>query len=108
MEGIHYVINENGEKTAVQIDLKLYGDLWEDFYDSLIAHSRTSEPRETVDWSRLTAEQSLAGYNDDDSIYDQVKAADNEIIPFEQAITEIEKSRHQATNTALNDTIKRS
>ena len=49
MEGIRFVINERGEKTAVQIDLKKHGDLWEDIYDTLVAQDRAEEPRETLD-----------------------------------------------------------
>ena len=49
MEGISYVVNEKGEKTAVLIDLKKYGELWEDFYDSIIAATRSEEPRESLD-----------------------------------------------------------
>ena len=49
LEGIQFVINERGEKTAVQIDLKKYGDLWEDIYDALVAQDRADEPRETLD-----------------------------------------------------------
>jgi hypothetical protein len=49
LEGIHFVINERGERTAVQIDLKKYGELWEDIFDALIAQARADEPRETLD-----------------------------------------------------------
>jgi len=49
LEGIYYVVNEHGEKTAVQIDLRKYGELWEDFYDTLIASDRANEPRESFD-----------------------------------------------------------
>ena len=35
MTGIQYVMNDHGEKTAVLIDLKKHGDLWEDFFDCL-------------------------------------------------------------------------
>ena len=45
MKCIQFVTDEAGKKTAVQIDLKKYGELWEDFYDSLIAQSRANEPR---------------------------------------------------------------
>ena len=31
MKGIQYLIDENGERNAVVIDLKRYKDLWEDF-----------------------------------------------------------------------------
>jgi hypothetical protein len=47
-KAIHFVVDESGEKIEVQIDLKEYGNLWEDFYDTLIAASRTDEPRETL------------------------------------------------------------
>jgi hypothetical protein len=49
MEGIQFVVDEKGEQVAVQIDLRRYRDLWEDFYDSLIAHSRAVEPRESLE-----------------------------------------------------------
>jgi PHD/YefM family antitoxin component YafN of YafNO toxin-antitoxin module len=48
MKGIQFVTDERGQKTAVLIDLKTYGELWEDFYDSLIAAQRVDEPRETL------------------------------------------------------------
>jgi len=48
LSGIQFVIDERGEKTAVQINLKQYGDLWEDFYDALLAQARAVEPRETL------------------------------------------------------------
>lgn len=48
-KGIQFVVNEQGEKTAVQIDLKAHGDLWEDIYDTLVAQSRVDEPRESLD-----------------------------------------------------------
>jgi hypothetical protein len=48
MEGIQYLTNEKGERVAVQIDLRRYGDLWEDVYDNLIARARSDEPRESL------------------------------------------------------------
>ena len=48
MKGIQYVMDEKGEKTAVLIDLKEHGVLWEDFYDCLIAQERMDEPRESL------------------------------------------------------------
>ena len=48
MKGINFVTNDKGEKVAVIIDLKKHGELWEDFYDSAIAHSRKDEPRESL------------------------------------------------------------
>ena len=54
MRGIQFLVNENGEKTAVLLDLQEWGDLWEDFYDILVSRSREAE--ETVAWSELEAE----------------------------------------------------
>jgi mRNA interferase RelE/StbE len=42
MSGIQFVVDKEGEKTAVVIDLKRHGKLWEDIYDNL--HCRP--PRE--------------------------------------------------------------
>ena len=49
ISGIRFVVDEHGDKTAVQIDLKEHGDLWEDFYDALLARSRADEPRESLE-----------------------------------------------------------
>ncbi len=46
--GFQFPIDANGNKTAVLIDLKKHGRLWEDFYDLMIVESRRDEPR--VDW----------------------------------------------------------
>ncbi len=48
MEGIQYVTNEKGQRTAVLIDLQKHSDAWEDFYDSLIVKQRANEPRESL------------------------------------------------------------
>ncbi len=57
LEGIQFVTNAEGEQTAVLIDLKRYGELWEDFYDALIAHQRADEPRESLESVREALEQ---------------------------------------------------
>jgi hypothetical protein len=49
MEGIQFVTDDQGQKVAVMIDLRKYGEIWEDFYDSLTACLRANEPRETLD-----------------------------------------------------------
>ena len=54
MDGIQFLVNESGEKTAVLLDLKQWGDLWEDVYDILVSRSRAEE--ETVSWDDLEAE----------------------------------------------------
>ena len=48
MEGIQFLVDEQGEKTAVQIDLVKCGALWEDIYDALVARERQDEPRESL------------------------------------------------------------
>jgi hypothetical protein len=46
--GIEFLVNEAGDRKAVVIDLAKYGELWEDFYDTLLAKEREHEPRETL------------------------------------------------------------
>jgi PHD/YefM family antitoxin component YafN of YafNO toxin-antitoxin module len=48
MSGIQFVIDDKGSKSAVIIDLNKYANIWEDFYDSLLAHQRRKEPRESL------------------------------------------------------------
>jgi hypothetical protein len=43
MTGIQFVTDEKGRKVAVQIDLKKYGAVLEDFWDGLISESRRNE-----------------------------------------------------------------
>jgi hypothetical protein len=43
MTGIQFVTDEKGRKTAVLIDLKKHGQVWEDFYDGLIAEARRND-----------------------------------------------------------------
>jgi hypothetical protein len=63
MEGIQFVTNDKGERVAVQIDLRKYGDLWEDVYDSLTARKRAKELRESLDSvkARLIKQRKLNG-----------------------------------------------
>ena len=44
MRGIKYIVDEKGKKTAVVIDLKKYGELWEEFYDYILCLEREKEP----------------------------------------------------------------
>ncbi|HAC63351.1 MAG TPA: hypothetical protein DCF68_07365 [Cyanothece sp. UBA12306] len=43
MKGIQYIIDETGKKTAVVIDLKEWGQLWDEFYQNLLDRSPTNE-----------------------------------------------------------------
>jgi len=45
MTGIKFVTDEKGRKVAVQIDLKRYGVMLEDFWDGLVSESRRKEKR---------------------------------------------------------------
>ena len=56
MTGIQFVTDGKGRKAAVQIDLKKYGAILEDFWDGLISESRRKEkgiPYEQYRASRL-------------------------------------------------------
>lgn len=48
MKGIEFVVDETGDRKAVLIDLAEHGELWEDFYDTLLAKERVCQPRETL------------------------------------------------------------
>jgi hypothetical protein len=48
VKGVEFVVDAHGQKKAVLIDLKEQRDIWEDFYDTLRAKERESEPRETL------------------------------------------------------------
>ena len=54
MKGINFVINEQGEKKAVLIDLDEWGELWEDFSDILVSRNREDEAE--VSWDELKVE----------------------------------------------------
>jgi len=58
MEGVQFLVNEDGEKTSVLIDLAEWGDLWEDFHDLMISRSRQDESE--ISWDDLKAEIGLS------------------------------------------------
>lgn len=49
VKGVEFIIDDKGKKKAVLIDLKKYGEVWEDFYDTLRVKERESEPRESLE-----------------------------------------------------------
>lgn len=49
MNGIQYIVTNKSTRKAALIDLKRYGDCWEDIEDILIAHDRAHEPRISID-----------------------------------------------------------
>ncbi|MGB0864261.1 MAG: hypothetical protein ACPGXZ_15155 [Saprospiraceae bacterium] len=49
MKGIQFLVDENNKKTAVQIDLNIYGELWEDFYDKFLVELTKNETTTSFD-----------------------------------------------------------
>jgi len=49
MKGVQFVVDDEGNKKAVLIDLRIYGRLWEDFYDAVIAEQRANDPVEPLE-----------------------------------------------------------
>jgi PHD/YefM family antitoxin component YafN of YafNO toxin-antitoxin module len=43
VRGVQFVTDSNGQKVAVLLDLKEWGELWEDIYDNMIADERAGE-----------------------------------------------------------------
>ena len=54
VKGIQFVVDEQGNKNAVLIDLSQWGELWEDMYDVMVSQARRSELQ--VPWEELKAE----------------------------------------------------
>ena len=61
MSGTTFLVNERGAKTAAVIDLRQHDRLWEDFYDTLVAQSRRTEPRETLARVRARLHAQICG-----------------------------------------------
>ena len=59
MRGIEYVVDEEGNKKAVLIDLSLHQELWEDLADQLTARERQDDPRETLEEVRRSLKASV-------------------------------------------------
>jgi len=43
MIGVRYVTDERGKRIAVQLDLAVHGELWEDLQDVLVSRQRETE-----------------------------------------------------------------
>ncbi|MBU2444773.1 MAG: hypothetical protein KJ666_04270 [Bacteroidetes bacterium] len=54
MKGIQYLVDEEGKKNAVLIDLNKWKNEWVDFYDILVSKHRRKEKR--VSWKELKKE----------------------------------------------------
>lgn len=68
INGIQFVTDAQGRKVAVQLDLKEWGELWEDIYDNVLAESRKSET--TVSLKEFEAELRAEGLLIGESILD--------------------------------------
>lgn len=49
MKGVQFLVDDQGEKTGVLIDLKKNAEIWEDHHDRAPAEARANEPRESLD-----------------------------------------------------------
>ena len=55
MKGVQFLVDDQGKRKAVLIDLDLHGELWEGFFDAALARQRQDEPREPLDEVRPAA-----------------------------------------------------
>jgi len=44
VRGVQFVTDAEGRKVGVLLDLKEWGELWEDIYDNMLADERAGEP----------------------------------------------------------------
>ena len=49
IKGVQFVTDTSGRKVGVLLDLKKWGELWEDMYDAMVATERAGEPRMKLD-----------------------------------------------------------
>jgi len=49
VKGVQFVTDTEGRKVAVLLDLKEWGELWEDIYDNMLADERAGEPSIPLD-----------------------------------------------------------
>ena len=54
LKGIQYIVDDEGKKKSVILDLEKWGEYWEDFYDILVSESRRDESN--VSWEKLKKE----------------------------------------------------
>ena len=48
IRGVEIVRDTAGKPTAVRLDLRMHGQLWDEIYDCLLATLREAEPRESL------------------------------------------------------------
>ena len=49
VKGVQFVTDTEGRRVAVLLDLKEWGELWEDLYDNMLADERAGEDSVTLD-----------------------------------------------------------
>jgi hypothetical protein len=59
MTGIQFVTDEHGKRIAVQLDLTVHGELWEDLQDVLVSRQRESE--ESIPFEEVKAQLIKSG-----------------------------------------------
>ena len=69
LEGVQFLVDEHGNCKSVALDLDIWGDLWEDFYDGMLAEIALQECGPYTPWETLEAEldAKLAAMNAADS-----------------------------------------
>ena len=63
MKGVPFVVDEQGNRNAVLIDLSQWGELWEDIYDVMVSRARRDEAQ--VPWEELQAEMGANEHPED-------------------------------------------
>jgi len=63
VRGVQFVTDTEGHKTGVLLDLREWGELWEDIYDNMVADERANEPTRSLEdfEAELSAEGSVNG-----------------------------------------------
>jgi hypothetical protein len=49
VRGVQFVTDTEGHKTGVLLDLREWGELWEDIYDNMVADERANEPTTSLE-----------------------------------------------------------
>jgi hypothetical protein len=49
VKGVQFVTDTDGRRVAVLLDLKEWGELWEDIYDNMLADERAGEDSVSLD-----------------------------------------------------------
>ena len=89
LEGVQFLVDEHGNCKSVALDLHLWGDLWEDFYDGMLAEATRDEP--TIPWEQIKAEMDA-----------ELAAESNAAQAAPRSQADIEREYAQATRRAVD------